>query len=157
MRKFAIPMVAVLSLSVGSAFAADAKGFNALDKDNDGYVTRTEAAGNGRVLKGFDVADKNNDGKLSRAEYLSATAKRKVRDVAGKESDADPGFNALDKNNDGNLTKGEAKGNPYLDKNFDRADNNNDGKLSRAEYLAVMTKKDAKTAGAKVGHAVDRK
>ncbi|MGQ0655102.1 MAG: EF-hand domain-containing protein [Betaproteobacteria bacterium] len=156
MRKLAIPMIATLTLAVGSAFAADTKGFDALDKDNDGYLTRSESAGNARLLKGFDVADKNSDGKLSRTEYLAATAKRKVKDVIGKESDADPGFNALDRNNDGNVTKAEAKGNPYLDKNFDKADGNNDGKLSRAEYLAVMTKKDLKTGAARVDNALDR-
>lgn len=46
MRKLAIPLIAALSLAVGSAFAADAKGFDALDKDNDGHLTRSEAAGN---------------------------------------------------------------------------------------------------------------
>src|SRR4051812_37840542 len=157
MKNYALPVIAAMTLAVGSAYAADKKtGFDALDKDNDGYVTRAEAAGNARLLKGFDVADKNNDGKLSRAEYLAATGKRKVKDIVGKESDADPGFNALDKNNDGHISRAEAKGNPYLAKNFDKADANNDGRLNRVEYLAAMGKKDVKTGAAKVEHGVDR-
>jgi Ca2+-binding EF-hand superfamily protein len=151
-----IPVLTVLALAAGSAYAADKKGFDALDRNNDGYVTRAEAAGNSRVLKGFDVADKNNDGKLSRTEYMSSVTKRKVRNVANRPSDPDPGFNALDKNNDGYITRAEARGNPYLKKFFDRADANNDGKVNRAEYVAQMAKKDVKTGAAKVGNLPDR-
>jgi Ca2+-binding EF-hand superfamily protein len=155
--KRAIPLLASLVLAVGTAYAADKPktGFDALDQDNDGFLTRAEAAGNSRLLKGFDVADKNNDGKLSRSEYLAATAKRKVRDVVNKPSDPDPGFNALDKNGDGFVSRAEARGNPYLKKEFDKADGNGDGKLSRAEYLAVMAKKDLKSGGAKVEHGLE--
>lgn len=65
----------------------------------------------------------------------------------------DPGFNKLDKNNDGYLSRTEAAKNPYLAKHFKEADKDGDGKLSRTEYLAVMTKKDLKTAKEKVtGH-----
>jgi Ca2+-binding EF-hand superfamily protein len=146
----------VIALACGSAYAADRKGFDALDKNDDGFITRAEAAGNSRVLKGFDVADKNNDGKLSRAEYLASTTKRKVRDVVNKPSDPDPGFNALDKNNDGYITRAEARGNPYLKKFFKTADANHDGKLNRAEYVAQMAKKDVKTGAAKVSSWPDR-
>jgi Ca2+-binding EF-hand superfamily protein len=155
--KLALTTLAALALAAGAVQAADKpkSGFDALDKDNDGYLSRAEAAGNKRLLKGFDVADKNNDGKLSRAEYLAATAKRKARDVVNKPSDPDPGFNALDKNNDGFLSRAEARGNPYVAKRFKDADKNNDGRLSRAEYLAEMTKKDLKTGGAKIEHGLD--
>ena len=154
--KQCIPVLTVLALATGSAYAADKKGFDALDRNNDGFVTRSEAAGNHRVLKGFDVADKNNDGKLSRTEYMTSATKRKVRDVVNKPSDPDPGFNALDKNNDGYLTRAEARGNPYLKKFFDRADGNNDGRLNRAEYVAEMAKKDVKTGAAKASTWPDR-
>ena len=155
--KLALPMLAMLAFAAGTAYADDKKtGFDALDKNNDGVLTRAEAAGNPRLLKGFDVADKNNDGTLSRAEYLAATAKRKVRDVVNKPSDPDPGFNALDKNGDGFISRAEARGNPYLEKQFKSADSNHDGKLNRAEYLAVMAKKDLNTAKAKTEHAFDK-
>ena len=155
--KLALPMLAMLAFAAGTAYADDKKtGFDALDKNHDGVLTRAEAAGNPRLLKGFDVADKNNDGTLSRAEYLAATAKRKVRDVVNKPSDPDPGFNALDKNGDGFISRAEARGNPYLEKQFKSADSNHDGKLNRAEYLAVMAKKDLNTAKAKPEHALDK-
>lgn len=100
-------VAAALALAVGSANAADkAKtdhkaaagatsdkigtdkndpGFNVLDKNHDGYLSRSEAAKSPTVSKRFKDADRNNDGKLSRAEYLmtmtaqdASTAKKKV-------------------------------------------------------------------------------
>src|SRR6185436_18156584 len=134
-----------IALAAGAAQAADKKkGFDALDRNNDGYITRAEAAGSKRVLDGFDAADRNNDGKLSRTEYLTLSAKQKVRNVVDKPDNPDPGFNALDKNDDGFISKSEAGGNPHVKKFFASADKNNDGKLSRAEYLALMAKKDVK-------------
>jgi Ca2+-binding EF-hand superfamily protein len=157
--KLALPMLAALALGAGAVQAADNQkaGFDALDKDNDGHLSRAEAAGNKRLLKGFDVADKNNDGKLNRAEYLAATGKRKVRDAVNKPSDPDPGFNALDKNNDGYISRREARGNPYLKKQFDAADKNHDGKLSRSEYVPEMLKKDARTGKAKIEHSASNR
>ena len=179
-------VAAALALAVGTARAEDKigkddkdPGFNTLDKNNDGYVSRAEALGNPNLSKNFKQADKNNDGKLSRAEYLRAmtaqdlgTAKKKVANAVDRKHDdkrsaaagsskedkigkdaKDPGFNTLDKNNDGYLTRVEAAGNPDLAKNFKQADKNGDGKLSRAEYLATMTKKDAKTAKRKLENA----
>ena len=67
----------------------------------------------------------------------------------------DPGFNALDKNNDGYLSRTEAAKNPMLTKKFKEADKNGDGKLSRMEYLATMTKQDAKAAKNKVEDKID--
>ena len=179
-------VAAALALAVGTAKAEDKigkdqndPGFKALDKDNDGFISRSEATGNPNLAKNFKQADRNGDGKLSRTEYLRAmtaqdasTAKRKVSnavskdkrnaaagasggDKVGKDKN-DPGFNALDKDNDGFLSRTEAAGNPNLAKNFKQADKNGDGKLSRTEYLAVMTKQDAKTAKKKVENAVDR-
>jgi Ca2+-binding EF-hand superfamily protein len=77
--------------------------------------------------------------------------------AADKAKDNDPGFNALDKNNDGYVTRVEATGNPHLVKHFKDADKNGDGKLNRAEYLWVMTKKDASTATSKVEKALQNK
>jgi len=182
-------VAAALALAVGTAKAEDKigkdekdPGFNALDKNNDGYLSRSEAAGNPSLAKKFKQADKNGDGKLSRTEYLRtmtaqdlSTAKKKVatavdrnkddkrsaaagstkEDKVGKDAN-DPGFKALDKDNDGFVSRTEAMGNPNLTKNFKQADKNGDGKLSRTEYLAAMTKQDAKTAKKKVENAVER-
>src|SRR6267142_6993227 len=70
--------------------------------------------------------------------------------IGKDKSKGDPGFNALDKNNDGYLSRTEAAKNPMLAKNWKQADKNGDGKLSRTEYLAVMTKKDLRSAKEKV-------
>jgi Ca2+-binding EF-hand superfamily protein len=174
-------VAAALAVAVGTARAEDKigkddkdPGFNTLDKDNDGYISRAEALGNPNLSKSFKQADKNGDGKLSRAEYLGAmtkqdakTAKKKVDNAAAGSSAAngdkigkdakDPGFNKLDKNSDGYLSRLEAAGNPTLAKNFKQVDKNGDGKLSRAEYLAAMTKQDAATAKRKISNAIDHK
>jgi EF hand len=43
-----------------------------LDKDNDGFVSRAEAAGVPGLAKEFDKFDRNRDGKLDRAELEAA-------------------------------------------------------------------------------------
>jgi hypothetical protein len=79
---------AALALACGAALAAE--GFNDMDKNADGKLTRDEAAGNKELLAKWKEADKNNDGVLTRGEYLSVriakdwnTVKEKV---AGKPS-----------------------------------------------------------------------
>jgi hypothetical protein len=112
-----------LALAAGSAVAADKDrdpGFNALDRNNDGWVTRAEATGNPYLSKRFKAADRNNDGKLNRVEYLAAMTKKDLKldgsassGASASSKDRDPGFNALDRNNDGWITRAEAGGNPY--------------------------------------------
>jgi Ca2+-binding EF-hand superfamily protein len=183
-------VAAALATAVGAARAEDKigkdendPGFKALDKNNDGYISRTESAGNATLVKKFKEADKNGDGKLSRAEYLWAMTKQDATTAGNKTKDAaagatnkaqaavdrnspkgddvgkdknDPGFHALDKNNDGVLSKEEAAANPALAKKFGEADKDNDGKLSRAEYLWAMTKQDAATATKKTENAIKK-
>jgi EF hand len=75
------------ALGVGYAFAgkpAHDPGFNALDKNNDGYLSRTEAAKNPYLAKNFKKADKDGDGKLSRTEYLTAMTKKDLRTAKEK-------------------------------------------------------------------------
>jgi hypothetical protein len=80
---------AALALVCGGAFAADEgkdrRGFNEMDKNADGKLTREEAAGHKSLLAKWKEADKNNDGVLTRGEYLDvmlaqdyATAKEKI-------------------------------------------------------------------------------
>jgi Ca2+-binding EF-hand superfamily protein len=151
-----------IALAVGSAYAADKQaksddpGFNKLDRDGNGQLSRTEAARNSYLVKRFKEADKDGDGKLSRTEYLTVMTKKDlgtVKDKATGEDRAksdDPGFNNLDRDDDGKLSRTEAARNPYLVQRFKEADRNGDGKLSRFEYLGVMTKKDASTLKQKV-------
>lgn len=93
-------VAAALALAVGAGYAADDHigkdkndpGFHALDKNKDGYLSRTEAARNPELSKKFKQADKNGDNKLSRVEYLEAmtkqdatTAKNKVERAIDKD------------------------------------------------------------------------
>jgi Ca2+-binding EF-hand superfamily protein len=94
-------VAASLALAVGSAYAEDKigkdkndPGFAALDKDKDGYISKTEALGNPELAKKFKEADKDGDGKLSRSEYLTImtkqdlhTAKEKVEGAIQRNKD----------------------------------------------------------------------
>jgi Ca2+-binding EF-hand superfamily protein len=85
-------VAAALSLAVGAAYAAEDKigrdandpGFNNLDKNHDGYLSRSEAAGNPELAKRFKQADRNGDGKLSRAEYLETMTAQDARTAKKK-------------------------------------------------------------------------
>src|SRR5688572_17659550 len=151
--KFARSMllaVSALALAVGSAYGADnkRKGFNDLDKDKDGSLSKSEAAANPELK--FAEMDRNGDGKLTRAEYLRVMAAKDAGAVKRKVTGEDrkyPGFNDMDKDKDGALSKSEAGGNPELAKKFKQADKDSDGKLTRSEYLAAVTRKDNAGAG----------
>ena len=57
---------AAMALACGAAFAADNdnkahKGFNDMDKNADGKLTRAEAKGNKELLSRWKEADSNND------------------------------------------------------------------------------------------------
>ena len=80
---------AAMALACGAAFAADNdnkhhKGFNDMDKNADGKLTRDEAAGNKDLLKRWKNVDKNNDGYVTRAEYLQEIAKKDANTVKEK-------------------------------------------------------------------------
>jgi len=84
-------VAAALALAVGATYAEDKvgkdkndPGFKALDKNNDGYLSRTEAAGNPELFKKFKQADKNGDNKLSRMEYLEAMTKQDASTAKNK-------------------------------------------------------------------------
>jgi Ca2+-binding EF-hand superfamily protein len=82
-----------MALACGAAFAADNdnkahKGFNDMDKNADGKLTRAEAKGNKELLSRWKEADSNNDGVLTRAEYLKLMAKIDAHTVKEKVSKA---------------------------------------------------------------------
>ena len=107
MKKLTL-LAAALALAFGTAYAEDKsaktdknviekqqeKGgalnndtsFRVLDKNNDGYLSKAEAAGNPDLAKRFKEADTNNDGKLSRMEYLKIMAKIDTHNAANKVS-----------------------------------------------------------------------
>ena len=78
---------AALALAMGAAQAQsdkqsrDVPNFNQMDKDNDGSLTRSEAAANPRLAQHFDKVDGNSDGKLSRGEYLAVMAREDLYNV----------------------------------------------------------------------------
>jgi EF hand domain-containing protein len=81
-------VASAMALACGGAFAADkdkdAKGFNDMDKNADGKLTRAEAKGNKELLARWKEADTNNDGVLSRVEYLKLMAKVDANTVKEK-------------------------------------------------------------------------
>jgi Ca2+-binding EF-hand superfamily protein len=97
--------VSSLALGTGAALAADTAkddpGFNKLDKNNDGYLSRSEAAKNPYLAKHFKEADKDGDGKLSRTEYLTVMTKKDLKGVKDKV--------AGNKQKDGNAATGSSK------------------------------------------------
>jgi hypothetical protein len=66
------------------AKASEEPGFNALDTNNDGKLTRTEAAKDKKLAAKFKEADRNNDGTLTRAEYLMVKGKQDIGTAADK-------------------------------------------------------------------------
>lgn len=88
--KFAKTILAAsaFALAAGAAYAADDdkdhKGFNDMDKNADGQLTRAEAKGKKDLLARWKEADKDHDGKLSRTEYLTVMAKKDFNTVKEK-------------------------------------------------------------------------
>lgn len=57
------------SLLCAGAWAAEGSSFDALDKDRDGLITASEARADPAVAARFAAADRNQDGYLSRSEF----------------------------------------------------------------------------------------
>ena len=95
------------------------RGFQNLDHDGDGRITRAEWHYD---AEGFVRADRNRDNVLTRAEFL------------GTDSDADreDRFEYLDANNNNRIERSEWHGSRDA---FEWMDRNNDGVLSRAEVV----------------------
>jgi Ca2+-binding EF-hand superfamily protein len=110
--------------------------FQAMDRNGDRIITRSEWQGNDRSFQNHDW---NGDGRLS-GEEVRPGARRTSRwdDVDIDESLQDEDdwtetrFRALDHNNDGRLTRNEWHGRAEL---FTRVDRNRDNALSRAEFI----------------------
>ena len=80
-------IASAIALAAGQAFAEKSKddpGFNKLDRNNDGWLSRSEAMKNSYLRKNFKAADKDHDGKLSRTEYLEAMTKKDMASLKNK-------------------------------------------------------------------------
>lgn len=85
-------VASALAFAAGGAVAADDnkehKGFNDMDKNADGKLTRAEAKGKKELLGKWKEADKDKDGNLSRTEYLTVMAKKDANTVKEKVTSA---------------------------------------------------------------------
>lgn len=100
--------------------------FDALDRNNDGEISRWEWNGD---RDDFDRMDRNDDGVLSRSEYNRRSSGGFLGSILGRVEDTR--FNELDVNNDGVLSPSEWRGSMG---EFDRLDTNNDGVLNVYEF-----------------------
>jgi Ca2+-binding EF-hand superfamily protein len=105
-----------------------------LDKDKDGFISKTEAAGHPMLAKRFDAIDSNKDGKLSKEELQAAH--QAMREKHRERADAQ--FKAADKDGDGALSvqEAEAAARERVARMFERLDTNKDGKLTQEEMRA---------------------
>jgi osmotically-inducible protein OsmY len=74
----------VAFLAASAAAGAQSPHFSALDRNQDGYLSRLEAAGEPEIAKRFAQFDADKDRRLSQAEYLAArqdNAQRAQRDA----------------------------------------------------------------------------
>jgi Ca2+-binding EF-hand superfamily protein len=84
-----------IKTDVSNASRSDDSGFAKLDKNKNGYISKSEAAADPALAKDFARFDLNHDGRLNRAEYLAARAKEDTGTVAkkitGKDQAKEPG------------------------------------------------------------------
>ena len=105
----------------GNHFRGQGGGFNRLDTDGDGRISREEAKANPQLGQNFDLIDANKDGYIDRSEMFRHMA--------------DQRFTWLDADKDGKISRDEARQAPRLAQWFDQIDTNKDGFLSRDEFM----------------------
>ncbi len=124
------------------------QGFNRLDANSDGKVSRRETRGAPRFIERFD---RNNDGFVERSEFSGASrfrASGKARKMANRRKGNDGSaqrklFDQFDRNKDGRLTPDEAP--KRVKSRFARIDVNGDGQLTRQELEAAMKRREQKS------------
>ena len=120
-----------------------------LDANQDGVISREEAAKMPRLAEKFDSLDKNRDGKLDASERPQ---RRGGREHGGRHGGpgGHGGIGALDADGDGRISRAEAGKSPRLGESFERIDRNRDGYLVRSElrahHEAERPKRDAERA-----------
>lgn len=86
---FCLPLVAIAGGDKTSDGGAEAM-FKSLDKNNDGSIEKSEAAGTPHE-KNFARLDKNGDGKLSRAEHAAAPEHASAKASSSGSASSAPG------------------------------------------------------------------
>jgi Ca2+-binding EF-hand superfamily protein len=109
-----------------------------LDTDNDGRISRAEAAasprGKGKLLEHFAAIDANNDGYLVRTELRAWYERMRPQREAERTQRFNARFTAADLNRDGKLSRVEVgEKMPRLAGRFAWMDDNKDGFLSQEE------------------------
>ena len=85
--------VALFSTPLFAEDTAQAKQFNKLDKDKDGYISQQEAKSDKRLSDQWDTADADSDGKLEMSEF-SAFETGKAADFTPPDDPDAPGMGA---------------------------------------------------------------
>lgn len=102
----------------------------ALDRNQDGFLDRAEAAARPALAEHFDALDSDRNGRLTQSE-LRISVENYLR--------------AADADGDGAIDRTEAEaGLPRVARFFDRLDANGDGKLTIAEVQAMAARFSAR-------------
>jgi Ca2+-binding EF-hand superfamily protein len=105
-------------VTTGGRDPDELEGFELMDRNDDGIVSRGEWVGDTTL---FNRLDRTDDGRITRDEFLSPLA-----------PDSPEGrLQAKDRNNDGVLSRSEWLQEPLA---FNRADRNRDGRVTVDEY-----------------------
>lgn len=101
--------------------------FQQVDTNQDGTISREEAAAAPQLAGRFDELDTDRDGRVSPTEL-----KGYAKTHRGK-----GGFDKMDSNQDGVVTRDEVGTNPRLMRKFEAADADRDGRLTATEADAA--------------------
>ncbi|MFP7723664.1 EF-hand domain-containing protein [Lysobacter sp. A3-1-A15] len=101
-----------------------------LDADGDGRISKLEAAGNERLAARFDAADRNQDGYLVRSELMASAQVHRAEMQARHSERMQQKFAAADADGDGRLSRAEVEtGLPRIARMFAFMDEDRDGYL----------------------------
>ena len=90
-----LAVAAALAFGTAQGAARDLPGFNEMDKNDYGALTKAEAAGNPELLARYNEVDEDGNGNLTRYEYMKSLAKEEFRSLRERVADwVDPGDKA---------------------------------------------------------------